>query len=148
MTRPDIIFSVVTLANEFDARKVTKEHMQKLQSVTRKTTQSATSFRFSKLKMKNLRLVVFSDASFTSGAEPISHIGYLIFVMDHSNKASLISWRSHKAQAESIFYAVMKASVPQEKGLVVDLASIRESYGNGTIQEIGSFQASRILQTP
>mmetsp|Transcript_7562 Transcript_7562/g.11269 ORF Transcript_7562/g.11269 Transcript_7562/m.11269 type:complete len:83 (+) Transcript_7562:955-1203(+) len=76
MSRPDIIFSVVRLPHEFEATKVTEEQMRKLKTVLRMESQSATSLRFIKLNMQELRLVVFSDASFASGAEPTSHIGY------------------------------------------------------------------------
>ncbi|KAJ8905594.1 hypothetical protein NDN08_002100 [Rhodosorus marinus] len=47
--------------------------------------------------------------------------------------------------SQSIFATVMKANVPQEKRLVIDLASIRESYRNGIIKRIGFVSSKQNL---
>jgi hypothetical protein len=97
-TRPDIACAVA-LAAQDTATTFGSGSVKRLNDVTKhlKRTQ-ALKLNFPQMDRESLQLVVYADSSFGNCHDSGTQIGYIMFLMDKLNNASVITFRSYKAR--------------------------------------------------
>lgn len=112
---------------------------------------SERGIKFVKLDVNTLRIIVFTDASFANNDDMTSQIGFVIVLADEKNNSNLIHWTSVRCKrvtrsvlasepygkaSKSLFDYLVKLGTTQEKRLMIDIMSLRQSYERREIAEI------------
>ena len=94
-TRPDVSFEACVLSNSL--KQATVAEIFRANKVIKKVKQNETMMTFSKINnIENVKLLVFSDASFKSLPGGASQGGFVIFLSDDEGNPSPIHWQSRK----------------------------------------------------
>jgi hypothetical protein len=100
-TRPDSACAVTQAAQvpqeTFDSRSISD-----LSGIIKYLSQiSEVSLKFAPLELSSLRMCVYTDASQAYSEDLSSQVGYIIVLMDNTNRASIAHYQSHKSQRVS-----------------------------------------------
>ena len=99
-TRPDLQFAISQLAQVTQARFDTNAmgYVKNLNSTVRYGHDNAVSIRFPRPECSSIRLVGFSDAAYAKNHDLTSKLGRIMLIMDDSNIAIQISFKSYKSR--------------------------------------------------
>jgi hypothetical protein len=81
---------VINLVKD-DTKALNKRLSWQIENATR-------GLKFVKLDVNTLQLLAFTDASFANNKDLSSQIGYVLMLLDRSNKANIIHWSSIKCK--------------------------------------------------
>ena len=97
-SRPDLCFEVVSLSTQF--RNATVADMIAANKAVRKVKAHDVKILFPNLMMdEKLKIVLYTDSAYKNLCDGISSCyGYIVFIMDSSNRCSPITWGSKKIQ--------------------------------------------------
>ena len=95
ISRPDIGFGVCQLSSTI--KNATVSHLVKANKILRNVKNSPNSIGFSKLSdLKNLKVVVYTDASFANLPNGGSQGGQIVFLVDKNNNSCPLAWKSNR----------------------------------------------------
>ncbi len=99
-TRPDLLFEISQLAQITLERfkESARAHWKRLNLAIRYAHVNVTSLKFPKLDMESLRIVGYSDAAFANNYDLKSQLGRIILLMDDSDTAIPIVYKSYKSR--------------------------------------------------
>ena len=110
-TGPDVALEFSQIAQVtrtmFDS-DITK-NFKRLNTAIKYAHDTKTSIRIPKLDSDSLRVVSYSDAAFANNADSSSQLGYIIILIDATNMAVLVSYKSYKSRR--IARSVLSAEV-------------------------------------
>ena len=95
---------------------------------------NAASLRFPKLERSSIRLFGFSDAAYANNHDLTSQLGLIVLIMDDSNKAIPISFKSYKSRR--VTRSVLSAEVIAFAGLFDDAMAIRSQMEHALQQTV------------
>lgn len=99
-SRPDCAYNISQLAQTTEGYFT--EEKEKCLKLINETVKYAKSYRlditFPKLSLDSLRIVGYSDASFANNRDLSSQLGYIILLMDDSEQAAPIYFKSYKSR--------------------------------------------------
>ena len=99
-TRPDLLFEISQLAQitqsmfEQDA----KAFLKRLNGVIRYAHKNVAHLKFPSLERDDVRIVGYSDAAYANNRDLTSQLGRIILLMDKSNNAIPVSFKSYKSR--------------------------------------------------
>ena len=97
ISRPDIGFGVCQLSSEF--KRATVKHLLMANKILKYVKSTPSSIWFKPFSgTQDLRVVVFSDASFANLLDGGSQGGQIIFLADASNISCPIAWKSNRTK--------------------------------------------------
>jgi Reverse transcriptase (RNA-dependent DNA polymerase) len=97
-TRPDICCAV-NMAAQVTEGKYTEKNINDLnKTIIHLKKDPSHSLKFHKLKLKSLRLKVYSDSSFANIEDLTSQLGYIILLTDMTGICNVIHYSSHKSR--------------------------------------------------
>ena len=116
-TRIDLAFEfsqIAQVTRTMFESDVTK-HCKRLNTAIKYAHDTKTSIRIPKLDTDLFRIVSYSDVAFANNADLFSQLGYIIILIDATNKALPVSYKSYKSRriarsilsAEVIAFAVL-----------------------------------------
>ena len=95
VSRPDIGFGVCQLSSVF--KQATVNHLIKANKLLRQVKNSSGTICFTKFSdLKNLRTVVYTDASFANLPNGGSQGGQMVFLADRYNNSCPLAWKSNR----------------------------------------------------
>ena len=98
ISRPDIGFGVCQLSSTI--KNATVSHLVKANKILRNVKNSPNSIGFTKLfDLKNLKVVVYTDASFANLPNGGSQGGQIVFLGDKHNNSCPLAWKSNKIKS-------------------------------------------------
>ena len=92
-TRPGISFDTSTLASSLN--NATVSEIKLCNKIISKIKNNKITLKYKKLA-NNLKLFVYTDASFGNLKDGGSEGGYLVFLLDESNNCNFITWQSKR----------------------------------------------------
>ncbi|KAF7893815.1 hypothetical protein EAF00_007329 [Botryotinia globosa] len=165
MTQPQSLFDL-SFAAQVNSPEV--EHFRMLNKRLKwQIENKAMGLTFVLLDLDSTQLVSFTDSSFANNADLTSQIGYFLVIVDEDNNANIIHYSSIKcrrvtrsvlaselyamangfdtsATIKSSLTAILGSEIPiqLEKGLMIDLVSIRQAYERREVTEIKRIDGS------
>lgn len=99
-SRPDFLFDIAKIAQVIEDMfyERPKHYIGQLKKVIKYATDNFTTVKILKLDMESLQIVGFSDASFVNNYDLSSQHGYVILLVNDTNQAAPIVFRSYKAR--------------------------------------------------
>lgn len=99
-SRPDCAFAISQLAQvtnkSFNDNR--SQHIKMLNETVRYALDNRFDIKIQKLCLDTLRIVGYSDGSFSNNTDLSSQLGYLILLMDHTGRAVPIYYKSYKSR--------------------------------------------------
>ena len=95
-SRPDLAFDVLEHSSKF--KKATKSDLILCLKSIKRCKKETVVNKFSRLKIDHpWRIVLYSDASYANLPDGVSSsLGYVIFLVDCENNASIVNWKANK----------------------------------------------------
>ena len=95
-SRLDLAFDVLEHSSKF--KRATKSDLNKCLKSVKKCKKETAVTKFPSLRFDiPMKMILFSDASFANLPDNVSSsLGYIIFIMNHNDNSSAISWRVNR----------------------------------------------------
>ena len=99
-SRPDCLFEISQLAQVTEDMYMSDRtrHVKNLNKAVNYAINNKVSLRIPKLDQRSLRVLGFSDASFSTNADLTSQLGHIVFLGDSSDSVIPISFKSYKSK--------------------------------------------------